>query len=102
MEIGPEAIPEGIIGDKGYDCEANRQAVRDGGIVPVIPRRKNAKNARPVARDLYRLRAQIEQLSGKPKRFKRIAMRCEKAKRNYASFVAWALGLIWIKSVHTA
>jgi transposase len=101
-EIGPDATPEGVIADKGYDSEANRQAARDRGIVPVIPRRRNAKDARPVAKDLYRLRARIEQLNGKLKRFKRIAMRCEKTKRNYASFVALAMGIIWIKSVHRA
>lgn len=39
---------------------------------------------------------------GKLKRFKRVAMRCEKAVQNYASFVALMLGLIWIKSVHRA
>jgi transposase len=102
LEIGPDATPEGVIADKGYDSEANRQAARDRGIVPVIPRRKNARDARPVSKDLYRLRARIEQLNGKLKRFKRIAMRCEKTKRNFASFIAWAMGIIWIKSVHRA
>ena len=33
---------------------------------------------------------------------RRIAPRCEKTTRNYASFVALALGFILIKSVHTA
>jgi hypothetical protein len=36
------------------------------------------------------------------KRFKRVAMRCEKTAQNYASFVALALGIIWVKSVHRA
>jgi hypothetical protein len=36
------------------------------------------------------------------KRFKRIALRCEKTAQNYGSFVALALGIILIKSVHTA
>jgi transposase len=102
LEIGPDVTPEGIIADKGYDAEANRRAARERGIVAVIPHRKNAKNARPVAKNLYKLRSRIEQLNGKLKRFKRIAMRCEKTKRNYASFVAWAMGIIWIKSVHMA
>jgi hypothetical protein len=39
---------------------------------------------------------------GKLKRFKRIALRCEKTARNYASFVALTLAFILIKSVHTA
>jgi hypothetical protein len=47
-------------------------------------------------------RARIEQAVGKLKRFKRIALRCEKTAQNYGSFVALALGFILIKSVHTA
>ena len=35
------------------------------------------------------------------KRFKRIALRCEKTAQNYRSLVALALGFILIKSVHT-
>jgi hypothetical protein len=38
-----------------------------------------------------------EQAVGKLKRFKRIALRCEKTATNYGSFVAFALGLILIK-----
>jgi hypothetical protein len=41
---------------------------------------------------LYKARARIEQAIGKLKRFKRIALRCEKTAQNYASFVALALG----------
>ena len=51
---------------------------------------------------LYKGRARIEQAVGKLKRFKRIALRCEKTARNYGSLVALALGFILIKSVHTA
>ena len=51
---------------------------------------------------LYKARARIEQAVGKLKRFKRIALRCEKTAQNYGSFVALALGFILIKSVHTA
>ncbi len=51
---------------------------------------------------LYKTRARIEQAVGKLKRFKRIALRCEKTAKNYGSFVALALGFILIKSVHTA
>ena len=51
---------------------------------------------------LYRARARIEQCVGKLKRFKRIALRCEKTARNYGSFVALGLTFILAKSVHTA
>jgi transposase len=47
---------------------------------------------------LYKARARIEQAVGKLKRFKRIALRCEKTAQNYGSFVALALltsGSFW-------
>jgi hypothetical protein len=59
-------------------------------------------NARQTPSVLYNVRARIEQMMGKIKRFKRIALRCEKTARNYASFLALVCGSILIKSVHTA
>lgn len=91
------------MGDKGYDARLNREAARSRGICPVIPFKSTARN-RPAffPRALYRGRARIEQTVGKLKRFKRVALRCEKTTQNYGSFVALALAFIWIKSVHTA
>jgi transposase len=58
--------------------------------------------ARLLSENTLQARARIEQAVGKLKRFKRIALRCEKTAQNYGSFVALALGFILIKSVHTA
>ena len=69
----------------------------------MIPFRSSTKNQPTFfPKALYRARARIEQLVGKLKRFKRIALRCEKTTQNYGSVVALALGFILIKSVHTA
>jgi transposase len=88
--------------DKGYDAKANRQAARERGICPIIPYRSNIK-AKPAffPKTLYKTRARIEQTMGKLKRFKRIALRCEKTAQNYAALVAFACGIILLKSVHT-
>jgi hypothetical protein len=69
----------------------------------VIPHRSNTKN-KPnfFPKRLCRGRARIEQAIGKLKRFKRIAMRCEKIATNFAAFVEFACGLILVKSVHRA
>ena len=103
LDIGPDIAPRAAVADKGYDAKANREAARQRGICPVIPYRDNAKG-RPkyFAKALYKGRARIEQAVGKLKRFKRVAMRCEKTAQNYASFVALACGFTLIKSVHTA
>ena len=91
IEIGPQVTPRAIIADRGYDAKANRDMARKRGIVPVIPYRKNSKVAnKKMPKKLYARRARVEQLIGKMKRFKRIALRCEKTKRNFASFVALA------------
>jgi transposase len=101
LEIGPDVTPRAALGDKGYDSRPNRQAARSRGICPAIPYKSNAKH-RPAffPRMLYRGRARIEQTVGKLKRFKRVALRCEKTAQNYGSIVALALGFILVKSVH--
>jgi len=102
LDIGPDITPRAAVADKGYDGKANRAAARKRGVCPVIPHRSKTKQ-KPTffAATLYKSRARIEQAIGKLKRFKRVAMRCEKTAQNYASFVAIACGLILIKSVHT-
>jgi len=103
MELGPDIYPRAVVADKGYDSAANRAIARRRGAVPVIPYRKNTKAIpKHFAAALYRGRARIEQMIGKLKRFKRIALRCEKTRRNFSSLVALAAAFILIKSVHTA
>ena len=82
---------------------ANRDAARARGVAPVIPDKANEKN-KPAffARTLYKVRARIEQGVGQLKRFKRVALRCEKSERNFRSIVSFAAGLCLIKFVHTA
>ena len=103
LDLGPDITPRAAVGDKGYDAKANRTAARNRSICAVIPFRSTARN-RPLffPKALYRARARIEQLVGKLKRFKRIALRCEKTAQNYGSFVAIALAFILVKSVHRA
>lgn len=72
------------------------------GTCPVIPYMSNARAPpRFFPKTLYRGRARIEQTVGKFKRFKRIALRCEKTARNFAAFVALALAFILVESTHT-
>jgi hypothetical protein len=50
---------------------------------------------------LYRGRARIEQLVGKLKRFKRVALRCPTTASSFAAFGALALAFILTKSVYS-
>ncbi len=64
--------------------------------------RKVGKRLASAASSPSSRRARIEQAVGKIKRFERIALRCRKTKRNFASFLALAAGFILIKPVHIA
>jgi len=103
LSLGPDVTPRAVIAEKGYDSQANRDLARAEGALAVIPKRKGSKTPhKRFANRLYKGRARIEQAVGKLKRFKRIALRCEKTKRNFASFTALAATFILVKSVHTA
>ena len=79
LDIGPDLNPRAALGDKGYDSKSNRDAARQRGICPAIPYRSNTKDMPAFfPKTLYKARARIEQAVGKLKRFKRIALRCEK------------------------
>jgi transposase len=103
LDIGPDITPRAALTDKGYDSRANRAACRQRGTVPVIPHRSTAKQ-RPsfFPKLLYKGRARIEQAVGKLKRFKRVALRCEKTAESFAAIVAFACTMILVKSVHRA
>ena len=103
LDIGPDITPRAVLGDKGYDAKANREAARRRGICPAIPYRENtASKPTFFPKILYKGRARIEQAVGRLKRFKRIALRCEKTAQNFAAFVSLACTFILVKSVHTA
>lgn len=103
LDIGPDITPRAAIGDKGYSSKANRAAARARGIAPVIPYKDNEKNKTAFfAKTLYKARARIEQGIGRLKRFKRVALRCEKTAQNFRAIVSFAAGLCLIKFVHTA
>ena len=103
LDIGPDIRPRVAMTDKGYDSQTNRAAALARGITPVIPRRKNSKQrGRFFPKRLYKLRSRIEQTISKLKRFKRVAMRCEKTDTSYSAIISFACGLMLVKSVHTA
>ena len=90
------------VGDKGYDSKANRAAARNGAHVPGDPVQvigpgpagflpESALGSRPDRTP--RRQAQALQAHCAP---------CANTSKNFGSFVAFALGLIIVKSVHTA
>jgi transposase len=85
------------------DWIASGPGARARGITRVIPHKSKEKNQPTFfAKSIDRGRARIEQAFGRLKRFKRVALRCEKTAQNYTSIVSFAAGLCLIKFVHTA
>ena len=83
---------EAVLGDKGYDSDANRSAIRAQGAQPCIPGRKNRKELIAYDRHLYRERNAVECFFGRIKQYRRVATRYDKKAANF-------LGFVWVASI---
>jgi putative transposase len=86
-----------LIGDKGYDSNRFRQALTARGIGPCIPSRRGRKQRIPHDRKLYRQRHRIENMFGRLKDWRRIAMRYDRCAHTFMSAICLAAAvLFWI------
>ena len=85
-----------VLGDKGYDSKALRDAIAAQNAVAVIPPRKTSPQ---VACDfaLYCERNLVERFFLKIKHFRRIATRYEQTPRAFMSMLAVVSTFIWTK-----
>ena len=87
-----------LIADKGYDSEVIRDKARSNGMIPIIPKRANAKKPNPdFDRYLYKLRHLVENMFARLKHFRSIATRYEKLARNFKSMLYLASTIIHCK-----
>ena len=61
-----------IIMDRAYEGDDTRQLVRELDCIPVVPTKKNRREAWEYDRQLYKQRNEVEQLFRRLKRFRRI------------------------------
>ena len=86
-----------LLGDKGYDADSLRRALRDAGATPVIPGRSNRKRSIRYDKQRYRGRHLIENAFCRLKDFRRIATRYDKLADNFLSAVALATAVaFWL------
>ena len=85
-----------VLGDKGYDAKALRDAITEQGAVVVIPPRKTSPQV-PCDFALYCERNLIEQFFLKIKHFRRIATRYEQTPRAFMSMLSVISALIWTR-----
>jgi transposase len=86
--------PGKLAGDKGYSYDSIREFLKDCGIEPVIPRKKNQTRPKYERFDkkTYRKRGRIEHSVGWLKECRRLGTRYEKLGLNFLAFVK--LGII--------
>lgn len=88
-----DALPAAkvLIGDKGYDSDAWREALAAKGIAACIPPKKNRKIQHFYCATLYKQRHKIENMFGRIKDWRRIAMRYDRCAHTFFSAICIAV-----------
>ncbi len=93
------AIPNAkvLIGDKAYDSDEFRDALKARKIKACIPPRSNRTALRSYSKALYKQRHKIENMFAKLKYWRRIATRYDRCAHTYLSAICIAASVIfWI------
>jgi transposase len=88
---------EYVIGDKAFDSDRFRAHLAIRSIAAVIPSNASRSRAIPYDRHLYKERHLVECFINKIKHFRRMATRYDKTIASYASFVAVASVMVWMR-----
>ncbi len=94
------ALPERacvMTGDKGYDSDEYRAALKAKGITPCIPPRKGRTMPAHFDKQLYRQRHKVENMFGKLKDWRRIHTRYDRRADTFmAAITIAAICAFWI------
>ena len=86
-----------LLGDKGYDSCRFREALIARGIIPCIPSTRSRKVRIPYDKLLYRHRHRVEDMFGRIKDWRRVAMRYDRCAHTFFSAICLAAAvLFWI------
>jgi len=89
--------PKDLIGDKGYDSNRFREALAARGITPSIPSSRSRKVPISHRKRVYRQRHRIENMFGRLKDWRRIAIRYDRYAHTFMSAICLAATvLFWI------
>ncbi len=89
-ELIYDALPSSathLIGDKGYDGDEFRHALRAKGIEPCIPPCSNRKKPQRYCRKLYKTRHKVENFFGKLKDWRRVTTRYDRCVHTFMSTI---------------
>ena len=87
-----------VIADAAYDADPLRAFIADDlGATAQIKANPGRAKTPPIDWRLYKERHQVELFFNKLKRFRRIALRCEKTLPAFMGFVHLACAMIWLR-----
>jgi len=84
-----------LLADRGYDADWFRTALVEKGITPCIPPRKNRKIQIAYDKDLYKQRHKVENMFGRIKDWRRVAMRYDRCAHTFFSAICIAATVIF-------
>ena len=92
-----EALPPSkcLLADRGYDADWFREALRNKGIEPCIPPKKNRKTIIEYDKVLYKQRHKVENMFGKIKDWRRVATRYDRCAHTFFSAICIAASVIF-------
>ena len=86
-----------LLADRGYDADWFRNVLIDRGITPCIPSKKNRKVQIDHDAILYKMRHKVENMFGRLKDWRRVAMRFDRRADIFLSACALAaIVLFWL------
>jgi putative transposase len=95
-----DALPPAkeLLADRGYDADWFRAALIAKGITPCIPPKKNRKVQIEYDKTLYKQRHKVENMFGRLKDWRRIAMRYDRCAHTFFSATCIAATIIFYLS----
>ena len=87
-----------LLADRGYDADWFRDALKDKGIKPCIPPKKNRKIQIEYDKTLYKQRHKVENMFGKLKDWRRVATRYDRCAHTFFSAICIAAIVIFYLS----
>ncbi|WP_323008237.1 IS5 family transposase [Paracoccus sp. (in: a-proteobacteria)] len=84
-----------LLGDRGYDADWFREALKDKGIRACIPGRKQRKKTVKYDKRRYKRRNRIEIMFGRLKDWRRVATRYDRSPKVFLSAIALAAVVIY-------
>ena len=86
-----------VMADAAYDADHLRRFIVDDlGATAQIKQNPTRSTTQPIDWVLYKERHLVECFFNRIKRFRRIALRCEKSVSSFRSFVALACAMVWL------